>query len=158
LIEAVLKVGGTLLAIGATVFVLTALDGWDEFLDVTGLGEAVTPVSVDEVRAEEQINDLHEDLNDEDWEAACERLTPQAVLQLMEIVVGRDLPPGIVERAGGCATVFEQTAESSSNGLPQLDFVEVTGSERSRGALMVDSDQGQWRMDRDYRVTRFPDD
>lgn len=36
---AVLKVVGALGAIGAAAFALTSLDGWDEFLDITGLRE-----------------------------------------------------------------------------------------------------------------------
>ena len=83
-----------ILALTAVIVGLTVLDGWDEFLDVTGLRE-FEPVDVRELAAEVNINEFFDAIDERDWANACVQLTPEGLVSLGEIVSGRAAPASL---------------------------------------------------------------
>lgn len=118
------------LAIGMGVLMLSGCAAEDYARE-----EGFTPRSGAEVRAERLLNDFSDDLDDEDFTAACEKMTP--LLQLhYAIESGR--------RNDGCETAMRVVARAGS-----LGNLEVEGTEKAKHGLWADAGEVEFLVRKD---------
>jgi len=98
--------------------------------------EGFVPQSAAEYRAEKLLNDFSDDLDDRDFTAACEKMTP--VLQLRyAIKTGR--------RDDGCEIAMQAVAQAGS-----LGSLEIEGTETAKGGLWADVGEAEFLIRRGH--------
>lgn len=88
------------------------------------------PRSVSDVRAERLLNEFSDDLDGEDFNAACEKMTP--VLQLRYAIQSET-------RRGGCEAAMRTVARAGG-----LGNIEVEGTKETRHGVWADAGQAEF--------------